>query len=80
MQYPQLKEDDPVVVVGLSFRFPQDAVSEEEFWKIIHEGTSTSTEVPLTRYNINGHYAVNAAAHNAVRSPLSCFFSLLLLI
>lgn len=74
MHHSQLKEDDPVVVVGLSFRFPQDATSEEAFWKIIYEGSSTSTEVPLSRYNINGHYAVNAAAHNTVRPSMLCFF------
>lgn len=49
--------EDPVVIVGLSFRFPSDAVSEESFWEILRDGHSTMTEVPASRYNINGHYS-----------------------
>ncbi|KAI1772330.1 hypothetical protein F4818DRAFT_444554 [Hypoxylon cercidicola] len=47
--------EDPVVVVGFGFRFPQDAVSEDAFWDIICEGKSTMTEVPKSRFNVNGH-------------------------
>ncbi|KAI0021287.1 hypothetical protein F4780DRAFT_790484 [Xylariomycetidae sp. FL0641] len=47
---------DPVAIVGLSLRFPQDAVSEESFWDIIMKGESTMTEVPKDRYNIQGHH------------------------
>ncbi|CAJ2508315.1 Uu.00g095010.m01.CDS01 [Anthostomella pinea] len=61
MQCQKGTEEDPVVVVGFSFRFPQDAVSDDAFWKIICEGTSTMTEVPETRYNINGHHDFNPA-------------------
>ncbi|XP_044721361.1 KR domain-containing protein [Hirsutella rhossiliensis] len=47
--------EDPVVIVGFAFRFPQEAVSEDAFWNIIRDGLSTRTEVPRSRYNINGH-------------------------
>ncbi|KAI1341943.1 hypothetical protein F5Y15DRAFT_406440 [Xylariaceae sp. FL0016] len=50
-----LPQEDPVVVVGFGFRFPQDAVSEDAFWDIICEGKSTMTEVPKSRFNIDGH-------------------------
>lgn len=50
-------DEDPVVIVGFSFRFPQDAVSEDKFWDIIRQGSSTMTEVPASRYNIDGFHA-----------------------
>lgn len=25
---------DPIAIIGLSFKFPQDATSQESFWKI----------------------------------------------
>ncbi|KAI1452633.1 hypothetical protein F4805DRAFT_472261 [Annulohypoxylon moriforme] len=55
--------EDPVVVVGLSFRFPQDAVSEDSFWDIMCRRVSTMTEVPGDRYNINGHHVTGPARH-----------------
>lgn len=58
--------EDPVVVIGLSFRFPQGAVSEDAFWKIICEGISTMTEVPESRYNINGHYFPDSSRQDVV--------------
>ncbi|KAI0383268.1 hypothetical protein F5Y04DRAFT_269991 [Hypomontagnella monticulosa] len=55
--------EDPVVIVGLSFRFPQDAVSEDGFWDIICQRVSTMTEVPADRYNIDGHHSTGASRH-----------------
>ncbi|KAI1171949.1 hypothetical protein F4777DRAFT_593267 [Nemania sp. FL0916] len=55
--------DDPVVIVGLSFRFPQDAVTEEAFWDIMYRGTSTMTEIPKDRWNINGHHVPESVRH-----------------
>jgi acyl transferase domain-containing protein len=49
--------EDPVVVVGFSFRFPGDAVSEDAFWDVIRNGHSTMTRVPETRYNVNGYFS-----------------------
>ncbi|KAI0844177.1 hypothetical protein F5Y00DRAFT_274402 [Daldinia vernicosa] len=60
------ENDDPVVVVGLSFRFPQGAASDEAFWKIIHEGISTMTEVPKSRYDINGHHCPGSTRQDMV--------------
>ncbi|KAG6361100.1 hypothetical protein INS49_009324 [Diaporthe citri] len=73
--------EDPVVIVGLSFRFPSDAVSEESFWEILREGHSTMTEVPASRYNINGHYSdasgrqhgVTARGGHFIKGDISAF-------
>lgn len=60
--------EDPVVIVGLSFRFPGDAVSEDSFWEILRDGRSTMTEVPTSRYNINGHYCDASGRQHGVSS------------
>ncbi|KAK6948366.1 hypothetical protein Daesc_010132 [Daldinia eschscholtzii] len=60
------ENDDPVVVVGHSFRFPQGAVSDDTFWKIIQEGISTMTEVPKSRYDINGHHRSGVSRQDTV--------------
>ncbi|KAK7714826.1 putative PKS-like protein biosynthetic cluster [Diaporthe eres] len=73
--------EDPVVIVGLSFRFPSDAVSEESFWEILRDGHSTMTEVPASRYNINGHYSdasgrqhgVTARGGHFIKGDISAF-------
>lgn len=57
MAEAQEMHDDPVVVVGFAFRLPQDALSEESFWDIIYHGKSTNTEVPRSRYNVDGHHS-----------------------
>lgn len=61
-------EEDPIVVVGFGFRFPQDAVSEDAFWDIICEGRSTMTEVPKSRFNINGLWSKDGSRQDTVGS------------
>ncbi|KAF2012105.1 polyketide synthase [Aaosphaeria arxii CBS 175.79] len=57
---------DPVAVTGFAFRFPGDAVTEEAFWDIIAKGQSTMTEVPESRYNINGFHGPKGSSRNSV--------------
>ena len=45
-----------LAIVGLSLKFPQDAVSPESFWNMIAEGRCASTEFPPDRLNIDAHY------------------------
>lgn len=52
-----IQDQDPVVIVGFSFRFPQDAVDERCFWDIIENGLNTMEKMPKTRYNIDGHFS-----------------------
>lgn len=59
--------DDPVAVIGFSHRFPGDAVDEDSFWNIIVQGKSTMTDVPISRYNIDGFFSKNKSNRNTVR-------------
>ncbi|KAL4937319.1 hypothetical protein BDV06DRAFT_227076, partial [Aspergillus oleicola] len=46
----------PLAIVGLSLKFPQDAVSPESFWDMIVQGRCAATEFPQDRLNIAAHY------------------------
>lgn len=46
----------PLAVIGMSFRFPQEATSATEFWKMLLEKRCASTETPPDRFNIDAHY------------------------
>lgn len=47
---------DPIAVIGLSFKFPQGADSEESFWSMLMEGRCASTEFPKDRLDISSSY------------------------
>lgn len=46
----------PLAIIGMSFRFPQDAVDAASFWDMLLEKRCASTEVPPGRFNIAAHY------------------------
>lgn len=47
---------EPVAIVGLSFKFPQGAVSEDVLWEKLMNRECTSTEFPEDRVNIDAFY------------------------
>lgn len=51
---------DPIAVVGLALRFPQDATSPEAFWQMLLEGRSALTDVPPDRYHVNAFHKASA--------------------
>lgn len=50
----------PLAIVGLSLKFPQDAVSPESFWDMIVQGRCAATEFPPDRLNIDAHHHPNS--------------------
>ncbi|KAJ5293199.1 uncharacterized protein N7443_009152, partial [Penicillium atrosanguineum] len=50
------KSPKPLAIVGLSFRFPQDAVTTEAFWEMIMARRCAMTEFLQDRLNIDAHY------------------------
>ncbi|KAJ5516222.1 hypothetical protein N7527_007782 [Penicillium freii] len=60
MSRPTDKTLSPLAIVGLSLKFPQDAVSSESFWDMIVEGRCASTEFPPDRLNIDSHHSLDA--------------------
>ncbi|UPK91919.1 hypothetical protein LCI18_002854 [Fusarium solani-melongenae] len=47
---------DDIAVVGIGLRFPGDASSPEELWKVLERGESQWSEFPKDRLNIDGYY------------------------
>lgn len=63
---PARDQLEPIAVIGLSLRFPQDAASVEGFWKLLTAGRSAMTEVPKDRFNVNAFYHPDASRTDAV--------------
>ena len=53
-----LKPDkiEPIAVIGLSLRFPQDATSPQNFWKMLLEKRSAMSDVPSNRFNVEAFH------------------------
>lgn len=45
-----------IAVCGFSLKFPQDATSAEQFWKMILEKRCATTEFPPDRINVDGFH------------------------
>ncbi|GMG48901.1 unnamed protein product [Aspergillus oryzae var. brunneus] len=46
----------PLAIVGISLKFPGDAVTPEDFWKMLLEGRAAASEFPPDRVNIDALY------------------------
>ena len=47
---------EPIAIVGMALKFPQDATSPETFWQTMMDGKSAKSDVPPDRFNINGFH------------------------
>ncbi|KAF2279780.1 phenolpthiocerol synthesis polyketide synthase ppsA [Westerdykella ornata] len=54
---------EPIAIIGMACRFPQDATSPSEFWKLLEEGRSTRTKVPSGRFNVDAFPTTAKAGH-----------------
>lgn len=58
--------NQPVAVIGMGLRFPQDATSPDKFWQMLMDGRSARTEVPKERYNVESHYRSDGSLPDTV--------------
>lgn len=56
----------PIAVIGMALRFPQDATSPEKFWEMLMDGRSARTEVPKQRYNVDSYYRSDSSLPETV--------------
>lgn len=47
---------EPLAIIGFALRFPQDAVSSDQFWSILKDKRCVMTDIPPTRMNVDGFY------------------------
>ncbi|CAH0023222.1 unnamed protein product [Clonostachys rhizophaga] len=50
---------EPIAIIGLATRFPQDASTTENFWDFLIKGRSAWSDFPEDRINSKGHYHPN---------------------
>ena len=57
-QEPDEDQDllEPIAVIGFALKFPQDATSPAEFWKMMEDKVNAMTEIPPNRFDINTLY------------------------
>ena len=58
VEIAELQSDkiEPIAVIGLDLKLPQDAATPQGFFEMLKEGRSALTEVPKDRYNLEGFY------------------------
>ena len=61
---------EPIAIIGLSFKFPQEAISEDSFWDMIVRKRCASTDVPKDRMNVNAFFSPDTQKQNTVQ--ISC--------
>lgn len=66
---------EPLAIVGLSFKFPEDATSADGLWKILEEKRCVSRKFPESRINIDGFYDEDLSGVDKVSCPLWTIFS-----
>ncbi|KAJ0413227.1 hypothetical protein BJY00DRAFT_319996 [Aspergillus carlsbadensis] len=72
---------EPIAVIGMALKFPQDATCTEGLWQMLIEGKSTVTEIPMNRMNIDAYFSpdpghkgtMNIRRGHFIREDLSCF-------
>lgn len=59
----------PIAIIGMGCRFAGDATSPENLWKMLEEGKSAWSEIPPSRFNLEGWYHPSQENISTVRSP-----------
>ena len=65
---------EPIAIIGLSCKLAGDATNPEKLWKMLAEGRSAWSEIPSTRFNLEGAFHPNPEKLSTVRlccSPLN---------
>lgn len=46
----------PIAIVGIACRFAGDATDPEKLWTMLEEGRNAWSEIPKSRFNLDGWY------------------------
>lgn len=63
MESPRRHGQEPIAIIGLSLKFPQQASTPAAFWNLLVNGISARTEVPADRYNAKAFYDGGSKGH-----------------
>lgn len=65
------KDVEPIAIVGYAFRFPEDAVDDQQFWNMMMEKRCVSSDAPTDRWNVAGWHHPDKRRRGQVRDPTS---------
>jgi myxalamid-type polyketide synthase MxaC len=51
-----LEQNEPIAVIGLACRFPGDAGTPDDYWRLLEEGVNAIREVPPDRWDVEALY------------------------
>lgn len=64
---------EPIAVVGIGCRFPGNIVDEKSFWEVIARGIDTSSEIPVSRWNVSQYYHPEPGTVGKMYTKRGCF-------
>lgn len=59
--------NEPIAVVGFSFKFPREATTPEAFWQMLCDRRCSMTDWPKDRVNVDSFYHPDSKRHDTVR-------------
>ena len=65
------EDNDPIVICGMSIKFPQDALTPQSFWDMIVEKRCASIDFPPNRLALNGFHHGGNHPNTVMGSPSS---------
>ena len=60
----ELRQDEPVAIVGMGCRFPGGVEDPEAFWRLLSQGLDGTAEIPPDRWNVDDYYDADPEAPN----------------
>ena len=58
----ELERHEPIAIIGMGLRFPGNASTADEFWKVLTSGVDTAVEIPSSRWPLETYYDPDADA------------------
>lgn len=68
-------EKEPIAIVGMAAKFPQEARTVEDLWSFLLQARQAMTDFPKDRINRHGHYHPDAEHGGTVDIPRYTFQS-----
>ncbi|TLS21198.1 uncharacterized protein PpBr36_10632 [Pyricularia pennisetigena] len=66
---------EPIAVVGSACRFPGDATSPSKLWDLLRNPRDVQSEIPPSRFTVDGFYSEDGLRHGATNVRHSYFLS-----
>ncbi|MCL4267593.1 MAG: SDR family oxidoreductase [Anaerolineae bacterium] len=67
------KRSEPIAVVGMACRFPNNASTPEAFWHMLANGTDAVSEIPADRWDVEAYYAATPNTPGKIYSRYGSF-------